>query len=545
MEVHKSETSTVAVKEETKEDGASLTRSFDPVRGLLGLGNTCFMNATLQALFNSKRFVNKLLSHETHSECENYGSCMVCRLYEQYKICKYTRFPYIIYRALPVILKDHSFSFKQRLCYDPYDFLMGLLNSMSKDFKRSLFEFKVRKTTTCLNCGEIVEKTKFFDHLSLYVDDKKSVEQAVGGFFKNAADIKYYCLKCSKSVSVSFCVNGFGFTSLTQVNAKTTIRFEEYPSVLVIRLKRFLEERKLRYIIRRVEVAKGLKIHKFAESEKEGKEAVAKLRGVVIHSGANSLVSGANYYCYLIRNGEWYKVDNSYPSKTTWERIVEDMSNNGYLILYDICKQANAHLKKRKAKEVLERKTAYTVAPERNTFERDRLRDILLSKDNKEKSWIMIQIAVNCFKPSTSIRSRKSSPNESYNINRLVLFVRKWVFPNKVSRARFLRDSLKTVCPSLKVNTNRSADWPIVKSQNSFFNKICNVVETIQKYGTLIVKYNSPDDPFLLNGVEDDIQTRIYADVFKEGFSESLRKYLDPGTSENKDSPMVSIIPLA
>mmetsp|Transcript_737 Transcript_737/g.911 ORF Transcript_737/g.911 Transcript_737/m.911 type:complete len:310 (+) Transcript_737:1218-2147(+) len=198
------------------------------------------------------------------------------------------------------------------------------------------------------------------------------------------------------------------------------------------------------------------------------------------------------------------------------------MSNNGYLILYDICKQANAHLKKRKAKEVLERKTAYTVAPERNTFERDRLRDILLSKDNKEKSWIMIQIAVNCFKPSTSIRSRKSSPNESYNIN----------------RARFLRDSLKTVCPSLKVNTNRSADWPIVKSQNSFFNKICNVVETIQKYGTLIVKYNSPDDPFLLNGVEDDIQTRIYADVFKEGFSESLRKYLDPGTSENKDSPM-------
>lgn len=49
--------------------------------GLINMGNTCFLNSTLQCLSYTPPLANYLLSHQHKEQCQMSGFCMLCELY--------------------------------------------------------------------------------------------------------------------------------------------------------------------------------------------------------------------------------------------------------------------------------------------------------------------------------------------------------------------------------------------------------------------------------------------------------------------------------
>ncbi|KAG8254555.1 Ubiquitin carboxyl-terminal hydrolase 42 [Homalodisca vitripennis] len=112
--------------------------------GMINLGNTCYLNSTLQALFHVPAFVNWLLNDKAHKDkCETmngltHTECLICAMLKTLKCSMENSAssspirPHLIYNKLKLICKRLIHGHQE----DAHEFLRYLIESMDRSYLR-------------------------------------------------------------------------------------------------------------------------------------------------------------------------------------------------------------------------------------------------------------------------------------------------------------------------------------------------------------------------------------------------------------------------
>jgi len=272
--------------------------------GLANLGNTCYLNASLQLLFSLPTFLPSLkLSTPLHSTLRIASQC-----------------------ANPVPFKAHvdtltsAFSgYEQR---DSHEFLTFLLDSLAL----SEFEVMMNVTLACESCGYKRQKQEMYRHLSLDIRGK-SVEEGLAHFLGS----EKRAINCEK------CANG---KSATQ-----TMDMSKSPKALLLHLKRFIVDvngKNTCFKKNQASVAFPQVLNFFPRPY--------KLQAVVHHIG-NMAYCGHYTTDALVRSEvvseegniqksreEWVKFDDTKTRTLSWDEVGSDIDSrkNAYLLLYHL-----------------------------------------------------------------------------------------------------------------------------------------------------------------------------------------------------------------
>jgi ubiquitin carboxyl-terminal hydrolase 36/42 len=211
--------------------------------GMDNIGNTCYLNSTLQALFHVPAFSNWLSSNKSHmSNCTVLkGECMICAMYKTFKASQKESGtvikPFHIYEKLKFISKDLVYGRQE----DAHEFMRYLLESIEKSYLESykdkldscnkentplnqMFGGRIRTEVTCLQCGGVSTTYQLCQDMLLDIQHASTLDDALAAYFsieRLDGDV-YHCERCHKKVS-----------------ATKTFSLETPPEVLCIQLKRF------------------------------------------------------------------------------------------------------------------------------------------------------------------------------------------------------------------------------------------------------------------------------------------------------------------
>jgi len=193
--------------------------------GMLNVGNTCYLNSTLQALFHIPALANWLVSESSHLEnCtvgDANGSCIICAMAKTLLFTQTNQSavrPFLIYSKLRQICK-HMVVGRQE---DAHEFLRFLVEAMEKAYLMRVRNYKeldqlVKETTPlnqifggylrsevrCLSCNHVSITFQHFQDLLLDIRKADTLEEAFDGYFsrERLEDMGYKCEGCKKKVS--------------------------------------------------------------------------------------------------------------------------------------------------------------------------------------------------------------------------------------------------------------------------------------------------------------------------------------------------------
>ncbi|KAL7633294.1 UNVERIFIED_CONTAM: hypothetical protein RMT77_016399 [Armadillidium vulgare] len=224
-------------------------KTFPPGAGMVNLGNSCYMNSSLQALFHIPSLANWLLEEiNTHipsceSNPQNYSFCSICTMMRTIKqsldhgttVFK----PLLLHNKLKCICKTFGYGRQE----DAHEFIKLLIDHMEKSFlqhKRAvkldhrskettplnqIFGGYLRQQVICPLCCYVSTTFSHFQDLVLDIRSVNSVDEALNLYFKKEtldSDNAYKCEKCHKKVP-----------------ATKRHLIERAPHVLLLQLKRF------------------------------------------------------------------------------------------------------------------------------------------------------------------------------------------------------------------------------------------------------------------------------------------------------------------
>lgn len=193
--------------------------------GMINLGSTCYMNATLQSLFHLPSFVNWLISEGEHvRHCPfSESSCVICAMYRTLEISQTSSSairPYYVYSKLKSICKHLLIGHQE----DAHEFLRYLIDAMEKCYLSRIHNHheldQYSKETTplsqilggylkssvrCLTCNHVSVTFQHFQDLLLDIRNVDTVEDALDVYFsrERLEDMGYKCEGCNKKVSMS------------------------------------------------------------------------------------------------------------------------------------------------------------------------------------------------------------------------------------------------------------------------------------------------------------------------------------------------------
>uniref|UniRef100_A0A182XYZ4 Ubiquitin carboxyl-terminal hydrolase 36 n=1 Tax=Anopheles stephensi TaxID=30069 RepID=A0A182XYZ4_ANOST len=214
--------------------------------GMMNMGNTCYLNSTLQALFHVPAIANWLLSDEPHRmKCDDGGSggsCIICAMAKTLleSQTNHTAFrPYLVYSKLRLVCK-HLVPGRQE---DAHEFLRYLVEAMEKSYlnrsknSKELDQYSkettplnqilggyLRSEVKCLSCQHVSTTFQHFEDLLLDIRKANSIDEALELYFarERLEEMGYKCEACKRRVA-----------------ATKQFSLERAPFVLCIQLKRF------------------------------------------------------------------------------------------------------------------------------------------------------------------------------------------------------------------------------------------------------------------------------------------------------------------
>ncbi|NWX51140.1 UBP42 hydrolase, partial [Steatornis caripensis] len=278
--------------------------------GLQNLGNTCFLNSTLQCLTYTPPLANYMLSLEHTKSCHVEGFCMMCTMethINQVLCCSHNAIkPTSVINGLKRIGKHFHFGSQEDahefLCFTVDALQKACLNGSNKLDRSSqattliyqIFGGYLRSRVKCLNCKAVSDTYEPFLDITLDIKAVTCLTRALEQFVKPEqldGENSYKCSKCKKMVPAS---------------KRYTVHRSS--NVLTISLKRFAN-------FTGGKINKDVKYPEYLDlraymSQSIGEPLIYALYAVLVHSGFNC--NAGHYLCFIkAGNGLWYRMNDA------------------------------------------------------------------------------------------------------------------------------------------------------------------------------------------------------------------------------------------
>ncbi|XP_071888207.1 ubiquitin carboxyl-terminal hydrolase 42-like [Anas platyrhynchos] len=298
--------------------------------GLYNLGNTCFLNATLQCLTYTPPLANYMLSLEHGQSCREQDFCMMCTMETQINQalrCTVDAIePTHVISNLSRIGQHFRFGSQE----DAHEFLRYTVDAMqeaclngSTELDRSsqattiihqIFGGFLRSRVKCLNCKAVSDTYEAFLDITLDIKAVSSVTRALELFVKPEELGGENCYKCSECNKM--------------VPASKRFTIHRSSKVLTISLKRFADFTGGK-INKEVKYPEYLDLRAYM-SQSMGEPLLYALYAVLVHHGV-SCHSG-HYICYVkAGNGLWYQMNDAKVVRTDIKRV---LGQQAYILFY-------------------------------------------------------------------------------------------------------------------------------------------------------------------------------------------------------------------
>uniref|UniRef100_A0AAZ3RYC4 Ubiquitin carboxyl-terminal hydrolase n=1 Tax=Oncorhynchus tshawytscha TaxID=74940 RepID=A0AAZ3RYC4_ONCTS len=278
--------------------------------GLHNLGNTCFLNSTVQCLTYTPPLANYLLSKEHSRACHQSGFCMIC-IMQNHIIQAFANTgnaikPVSFIRDLKKIARHFRFGSQE----DAHEFLRYTIDAMQKACLNSypkldrttqattlvhqIFGGYLRSRVKCSICKSVSDTYDPYLDIAVEIRQAANIVRALELFVKPdvlSGENAYMCAKCKKKVPA-------------------TKRFTVHrtSNVLTLSLKRFANFSGGK-ITKDVGYPEFLNIRPYM-SQSTGDPVMYGLYAVLVHSGYSC--HAGHYYCYVkASNGQWYQMNDS------------------------------------------------------------------------------------------------------------------------------------------------------------------------------------------------------------------------------------------
>lgn len=410
-----------------------------PARGLVNLGNTCFMNATLQCLAAGTHFMSTLqLAHRTASDPPSLGPhASQCTVHKN-EFCVYcvvegfigrvmidsAEKRAVVPRALAINIRALGRQFRPGRQEDSHEFLRCLLYRMvlsslkahgvkegSKDRRdettalHSVFGGYLRNQVHCTSCGFDSNTYDCFLDLSLEVGNGiTSVDKALQHFTAKEKLDKNNMWKCPRENK--------------NVCAEKQLTIRSTPSALTIHLKRFSYVpmskggSSLYSMLQQLSGGGGQKLNshiKFTDSLditaalsdaalREKQSSLYNLYGVLVHSGYSS--NSGHYFSFVksLLTGRWYMMNDETVQPVTWEQVEKQQA---YILFYSKQEPASARQ---------QRSSLPTMTPEDEKRSMMKISKTMIDESERVRASSSSSSSSSSSKPSVSIEAAGSVP---------------------------------------------------------------------------------------------------------------------------------------
>ncbi|EHB01015.1 Ubiquitin carboxyl-terminal hydrolase 36 [Heterocephalus glaber] len=305
-------------------------RIFRVGAGLHNLGNTCFLNATVQCLTYTPPLANYLLSREHSRSCHQGSFCMLCvmqnHIVQAFANSGNAIKPISFIRDLKKIARHFRFGNQE----DAHEFLRYTIDAMQKaclsgyakldrqtqatTLVHQIFGGYLRSRVKCSVCKSVSDTYDPYLDVALEIRQAANIVRALELFVKPdvlSGENAYMCAKCKKKVPAS---------------KRFTIH--RTSNVLTLSLKRFANFSGGK-ITKDVGYPEFLNIRPYM-SQSNGDPVMYGLYAVLVHSGYSC--HAGHYYCYVkASNGQWYQMNDSLVHSSNVKVV---LNQQAYVLFY-------------------------------------------------------------------------------------------------------------------------------------------------------------------------------------------------------------------
>ncbi|KAL1277513.1 hypothetical protein QQF64_024186 [Cirrhinus molitorella] len=298
--------------------------------GLHNLGNTCFLNSTVQCLTYTPPLANYLLSKEHSRSCHQSGFCMICvmqnHIIQAFANTGNSIKPVSFIRDLKKIARHFRFGSQE----DAHEFLRYTIDAMQKaclngypkldrqtqatTLVHQIFGGYLRSRVRCTMCKSVSDTYDPYLDIALEIRQAANIVRALELFVKSdvlSGENAYMCSRCKKKVPAT---------------KKFTIH--RTSNVLTLSLKRFANFSGGK-ITKDVGYPEFLNIRPYM-SQNTGDPVMYGLYAVLVHSGYSC--HAGHYYCYVkASNGQWYQMNDSIVHSSNIKVV---LNQQAYVLFY-------------------------------------------------------------------------------------------------------------------------------------------------------------------------------------------------------------------